>query len=151
MAWETLIIQKVGSQKDWTAYLSCRTIFFLITKLFHHVSPSSWWPPSFFYVCIFSWPSHTRSLATFHSHAVCFQWIWAVFTHHKVCLLISQAQLFQWTWSYPTELRLSWCMPRRLGHLLENMIGDGFWDRALWDHGVTCNLLLRQWQHRAYK
>ena len=41
-----------------------------------------------------------------------------MFTHHKICLPVSQAQLFQWSRSCLTELRLSWCMPRRLGHLL---------------------------------
>lgn len=40
-----------------------------------------------------------------------------------------------WGWLCAAELRLSWCMPRRSGICLENMVGDSWWDRACWDCG----------------
>lgn len=83
-------------------------------------------------MCIFSDTSHTRILAAFYTHVICLQRTWAAFTHHEICLSVSQAQLCQWSWPCPAELRLPWCMPRRLGH------GEHGWG---WLLGRTMELL----------
>ena len=90
-------------------------------------------------MCIFSGTSHTRSfistLFASNGHGLCSHTLGFAFLSHKPSCASG----------VDPALLCSGCHGACQGSqtiCLENVIRDGCWDRALWYHGVTINLLV---------
>lgn len=141
MVQETLIIQQVESKKDWTVYLSCRTNFFSLQNYFLSLLVAD--------------DLHLSSMCAFFLAPVA-QEVWLQFIpmlfaskEHGLC---SHTTRFAFLSHKPS------CASRvdptllSSGYLGAHQGGQAIcWARVLWDHRVTCNLLLRQRQHHLCK
>lgn len=86
------------------------------------------------------WPHFVPMLFASNEHGLRSHTMRFAFLSHKPCCA-SGVDLVPLSSDYLGACQGGWAI------CLENMVGDGCWDRALWDHGVTCSMLLRQWQY----